>query len=91
MHSKIQTPISLKQVSYSQIPIKLFLCYNFLKLNLGIIMRTLNIKIKEPVQKKNLDNIKKELKNAIKDIEKGHSNIIRVIEKGHSNIIRVIE
>ncbi len=43
-------------------------------------MRTLNIKIKEPVQKKNLDNIKKELKNAIKDIEKGHSNIIRVIE-----------
>ena len=43
-------------------------------------MRTLNIKIKEPVQKKNLDNIKKELKNAIKDIEKGHSNIISVIE-----------
>ena len=38
------------------------------------------IKIEEPVQKKNLDNIKKELKNAIKDIEKGHSNIIRVIE-----------
>ncbi len=43
-------------------------------------MRTLNIKIKEPVQKKNLDNIKKELKNAIKDIEKGRSSIIRVIK-----------
>lgn len=38
------------------------------------------IKIEESDENKKLDDIKKELNNAVKDIEKGYSNIVRVIK-----------
>lgn len=38
------------------------------------------IKIEEPAEINKLDDIKKELKNAVKDIEKGRSSIVRVIK-----------
>lgn len=46
---------------------------------LGLLPKTA-IKIEEPAEINKLDDIKKELKNAVKDIEKGRSSIVRVIK-----------